>query len=49
MHACETIFAVAAALSRPWPFSMAGVGLLIVPRRAFDAVIYLDLGRSAQR
>ncbi len=46
---------VAAALSKPWPFSMAGIALSIVPRRAFDAVIYIDritpadLGRSAQR
>jgi erythromycin esterase len=42
-------------LSRPWPIMMAGQQFEIVPRRAFDVVVYLDhitptnLGRRAQR
>ena len=33
---------VAEALSKPWPFLLAGQLLPIVPRRAFDAIVYFD-------
>jgi erythromycin esterase-like protein len=33
---------VSAALSRPWGLPMAGFTLPIIPRQAFDAVVYFD-------
>jgi erythromycin esterase len=42
VRAADRSRAVAAALSRSWPFFMAGFSVPIVPRRAFDAVAYLD-------
>lgn len=33
---------VVAALSKPWPFLLAGRLMPIVPRQAFDAIVYFD-------